>query len=428
MSSSTLSPAPGRTMLRLATAGSVDDGKSTLLGRLLHDLGMLSTDTIEAVQRASDRRGHRAINLALVTDGLRAEREAGITIDVAYRFFATDTRSFILADTPGHVQYTRNMVTGASTADVAVVLVDARAGLLDQSQRHLAIAALLGVRTVIVAVNKCDLIGWDEEVFRTVAKDAATFAAGLPWPIEVIAVPISALLGDNVVEPSPNLDWFEGPALLPLLESIDATLPPTGAARLAVQWVIAPDAAAGREARLVAGQLEGGTLSVGQDVVLLPSGRTSTVAAIDLFGEPIGMALPGQAIAVELADDLDASRGELVAALDGAVPVVTDEVDIDVCWMGDRPVRAGDRFTVKHTTRNVRAVVSEVVGRLDITTGMVDDGADTLALNDLGRLRLRLSAPLAVEPYHHGTSTGRLIVIDEATNTTVGAAMIRVTP
>ena len=416
----------GRTLLRLATAGSVDDGKSTLLGRLLHDLGALSTDTLEAVQRASTRRGDAGVNLALVTDGLRAEREGGITIDVAYRFFATETRSFILADTPGHEQYTRNMVTGASTADVAVVLVDARAGLVMQSQRHLAIAALLGVGTVIVAVNKCDLVGWDEEVFRTVAKDAQNFAAGLPWPTEVIAVPVSALLGDNVVEPSPNLSWFEGPALLALLESIVAVRPDPVGARMAVQWIIPPDAAVGREARLVAGRLEGGNLAVGQAVMLQPSGRSTTVAGIELFGRRVTNAVAGQAIAVELADDIDASRGELLVAADAATaPTVLDRVEVDVCWMGDRSVQAGDRYLVKHTTRIVRAMVEEVHGRLDIIEGITDHRATVLALNDLGRMTLRLSAPIAADPYASGASTGRLIIIDEATNTTVGAAMIR---
>jgi sulfate adenylyltransferase subunit 1 len=417
--------AAGRTLLRLATAGSVDDGKSTLLGRLLHDLGALSSDTLEAVERASSRRGDARVNLALVTDGLRAEREQGITIDVAYRFFATETRSFILADTPGHEQYTRNMVTGASTADVAVVLVDARAGLVRQSQRHLAIAALLGVGRVIVAVNKCDLVGWDEEVFRAVAKDAQNFAAGLPWPTDVLAVPISALLGDNVIEPSPNLSWYDGPALLPLLEAIEPVDRTGGSARLAVQWVIPPDAAAGREARLVAGRLEGGSLRVGQPVVVQPSGRRSAVAAIDLFGRPLREATAGQAISVELADHVDASRGELIVAADAQPPQVTDRVDVDVCWMGDRPVQAGDRLLVKHTTRTVRAIVEALGGRLDLTAGTTDHQARSLALNDIGRMTLRLAAPVVVDPYRSGASTGRLIVIDEATNTTVGAAMIR---
>ncbi|MCC6438057.1 MAG: 50S ribosome-binding GTPase [Acidimicrobiales bacterium] len=413
-----------RTLLRLATAGSVDDGKSTLLGRLLHDLGALSADTIEAVQRASNRRGDAGVNLALVTDGLRAEREQGITIDVAYRFFATERRSFILADTPGHEQYTRNMVTGASTADVAVVLVDARAGLVVQSQRHLAIAALLGVGKVVLAVNKLDLVGWDEEVFRAVAKNAEHFAAGLPWPTEIIAVPISALLGDNVVEPSPNLAWFEGPALLALLETIEPSDHAHGSARLAVQWVIPPDAAAGREARLVAGQLEGGPLAVGQPVIVLPSGRRTTVAAIDLFGRPLGAAVAGQAISVELADDVDASRGELIVADDAAPPAVTDTVDVDVCWMGDRAARAGDRFVLKHTTRTTRAVVEAVVGRLDIVEGLLDGRSEELATNDLGRVRLRLAAPIAADAYGP-TSAGRAILIDETTNATVAAAMIR---
>ncbi|MEZ5261590.1 MAG: GTP-binding protein [Acidimicrobiales bacterium] len=414
-----------RSLLRLATAGSVDDGKSTLLGRLLHDLGALSDDTIEAVERASARRGDAGVNLALVTDGLRAEREQGITIDVAYRFFATERRSFILADTPGHEQYTRNMVTGASTADVAVVLVDARAGLVTQSQRHLAIAALLGVGTVVVAVNKCDLVGWDEEVFRAVAKDAEGFAAGLPWPIEVVAVPISALLGDNVVVPSPNLAWYEGPALLPLLEAIEPADRGHGSARLAVQWVIPPDAAAGRERRLLAGRLEGGPLAVGDAVRLLPSGRTSRIAAIDHFGRPVAAAITGQALSVELADDLDAGRGELIVADDHAAPSVGDELEVDVCWLADRPVRPGDRFLCKHATRTVRAVVGEVVGRLDLVEAILDARAGELAPNDLGRLTLRLAAPVAAETYGAGTSAGRAILIDEATNGTVGAVMIR---
>ncbi|MEZ5272051.1 MAG: GTP-binding protein [Ilumatobacteraceae bacterium] len=417
-----------RTLLRIATAGSVDDGKSTLLGRLLHDLGALSTDTLDAVQRASARRGDAGVNLALVTDGLRAEREQGITIDVAYRFFATERRSFIVADTPGHEQYTRNMVTGASTADAAVVLVDARAGLVAQSQRHLAIAALLGVGTVVVAVNKCDLVGWDEGVFLPIATQAREFALGLPWPTDVIAVPVSALHGDNVIERSANSPWYHGPALLELLESLPAGQGDGDGvgARLAVQWVIPPDAAIGREARLVAGKLEGGALAVGQGVTVLPSGRRTTVAAIDALGRPVEQALAGQAVAVELADDIDTGRGNLLVADDSAtLPGVADRILVDVCWMGDRPVREGDRVLVKHTTRTVPAVVEEIGGRLDVLTGRYGDGVTELGPNDLGHLWLRLAAPLAVEPYRHGLSTGRLIVLDERTNGTVGAAMVR---
>jgi sulfate adenylyltransferase subunit 1 len=417
--------APGRTMLRLATAGSVDDGKSTLLGRLLHDLGALSLDTVAAVERASTRRGDAGVNLALVTDGLRAEREQGITIDVAYRYFATGRRSFILADTPGHEQYTRNMVTGASTADVAVVLVDARAGLLDQSRRHLALAALLGVGRIVLAINKCDLVGWDEEVYLAIVKDAAEFASRLPWPAPIEAVPISALLGDNVIAPSANLDWYQGPPLLQLLEEIEAAPPAASGPRLAVQWVIPPDAAAGREARLLAGRLEGGPLVVGDAVSVEPSGRTTTVAALQILGRAVEVAPVGAAVAVELAHDLDASRGDLVVAVGPVAPTVASEVGADVCWMQERPLRTGDRVFLKGGTRTVRAIVERIDGRFDVAAGALTEGTGELHLNDIGRVRLRLAAPLVVEPYARGLSTGRLLVIDEATSTTAGAAMVR---
>ncbi|MDY7103151.1 MAG: GTP-binding protein [Actinomycetota bacterium] len=412
-----------RSLLRLATAGSVDDGKSTLLGRLLHESGSLTDDLVAAVERASARRGDSTVNLALVTDGLRAEREQGITIDVAYRYFTTPNRAFILADTPGHEQYTRNMVTGASNAEVAVVLVDARSGLVDQSRRHLAIAALLGVGEVILAVNKLDLVDYDEGTFKVIAKEALDFAAGLPWPVSVTPIPISALVGDNVVRPSEHLSWFDGPPLLPLLEAIDVAPATTVGSRLAVQWVIPPDAGAGRDTRMIAGRLVGHDLHVGDEVTLWPSGRSTTVAGLQVLGTSVEVARSGQAIAVELADDLDASRGDLLAG--GAQPTVAASAVADVCWMDERPLRPGARYLVKHTTRTVRALVDRIDHRLDVTTSVHHDDPDHLGVNELGRVEFRFASPLVLDSYTDSRTTGRFVIIDEATNSTVGAAMIR---
>jgi bifunctional enzyme CysN/CysC len=409
------------TLLRIATAGSVDDGKSTLIGRLLHDTKTVFEDQLDAVARASTRYGDGTLNLALLTDGLRAEREQGITIDVAYRYFATPHRTFIVADTPGHTQYTRNMVTGASVSDVAVVLVDARKGLVEQSRRHAAIAALLGVSHIVLAVNKMDLVGWEEETFLVIAKEARELVESLPTPVPVTAVPVSALHGDNVVHRTDAAPWYEGPALLELLESLPVEADEHLGARLAVQWVIrsAPDY------RASAGQLWGGSLAVGDEVMVLPSGQRSTVAGIQVGDVAVEVAHAGQPVAVQLAHDIDAGRGEVIVAASSLVaPTVTSEVDVDVCWMIDRPLTPGSRWTVKHLTKQVRAVVTSIDHRLDLTT-LEHVDADALQLNDLGRVRLTLTAPIVADRYADQRVSGRLIIVDEATNTTAGAAMLR---
>ena len=411
---------PSVATLRIATAGSVDDGKSTLIGRLLHDTKTVFEDQLAAVEKASRRYGDGERNLALLTDGLRAEREQGITIDVAHRYFATPQRSFIVADTPGHAQYTRNMVTGASTADVAIVLVDARHGVLEQTRRHAFIAALLGVKAIALAVNKMDLVDWDEGEFDSVAKDLAGYVEALPTPVPVIAFPISALHGDNVVTVSDHSPWYDGPALLDWLETFDASGIVVTPARLDVQRVIRPQ---GSDFRGFAGRLSGGSsLSVGDAVTVLPSGRTSTVSGIQRFGREILVAATGQAITVSLEDDIDVARGDvLVVGADSP----TEAVSGHLCWMIDQPLREGSRYWFKHGTRVGRAVVDAVEYRHDLHT-LEPIAADQVELNDLAMVRLSLSEPIVASPYEISHEGGRLILVDEATNTTAGAMMITV--
>ena len=405
--------------LRIATAGSVDDGKSTLIGRLLHDTKTVFEDQLAAVEKASRRYGDGERNLALLTDGLRAEREQGITIDVAHRYFATPRRSFIVADTPGHAQYTRNMVTGASTADVAIVLVDARHGVLEQTRRHAFIASLLGVKAIALAVNKMDLVDWDEGEFDSVAKDLAGYVEALPTPVPVTAFPISALHGDNVVTLSLHSPWYEGTTLLDWLETFDASTVAQVAPRLDVQRVIRPQ---GSDFRGFAGRLAGGSLSVGDHVTVLPSGQTSTVSGIQRFGRDISVASAGQAIAVTLADTIDVARGDVLVA---GVESPTEVVSGHVCWMIDQPLREGARYWFKHGTRVGRAVIDAVEYRHDLHT-LEPVAADQIGLNDLAMVRLSLSEPIVASPYDISHEGGRLILVDEATNTTAGAMMITV--
>jgi sulfate adenylyltransferase large subunit len=390
-------------MLRVATAGSVDDGKSTLIGRLLHDSKSLMADELGT-----------AADLARLTDGLRAEREQGITIDVAYRHFATPKRRFVLHDCPGHAQYTRNMATGASTADLALVLVDARRGMTEQSRRHLAIAALLGVPSVTVLVNKMDLVGYAEERFDAVVREVLDWASRLG--LEGVGfIPVSALHGDNVVERSSAMAWYAGPSLLDHLEEVPAVNGVSGApARLPVQYVIRAD-----EERWYAGRLAGGTLSVGDEVVVLPSGMRSRVAA---FEDGADTAAAPRSIAVALEHELDVGRGDLLAR-PAEAPEPVRELSATLCWLGDVPARPGARYVVKHTTRSVRARIEEIEHRLDVTT-LEREPADELDLNAIGRVRLRLGAPLVPDPYERLHATGAFIVVDEATNDTVGAGMI----
>jgi len=410
-------------LLRFATAGSVDDGKSTLIGRLLYDSKSVFQDQLESVERTSADRGDDYTNLALLTDGLRAEREQGITIDVAYRYFSTPVRSFIVADTPGHVQYTRNMVTGASTADLALVLVDARKGVIEQTRRHAALSGLLRVPHVVLAVNKMDLVDFDEAVFDGIVKAFLELAdeVGLA---DVTAIPMAALQGDNVVHRSDRTPWYDGPALLEHLEQVSVARDHGEArpARFPVQYVIRPMSVERPDYRGYAGTIASGTLRVGDEVVVLPSGRRTTVAGIDTADGELEQAVARQAVTVRLAEELDVSRGDLLAAAD-APPQVASTLEATVCWMADAPLRPGARLLVKHTTRTVKAVVTALHDRLDVTT-MQSSPVDALALNDIGRVALRTASPLAVDPYAEDRTTGAFLLIDEVTGSTLGAGMV----
>jgi len=421
-------------LLRLSTAGSVDDGKSTLIGRLLYDTKQIFEDQLESVAQASERRGGEgALDLALLTDGLRAEREQGITIDVAYRYFATPKRRFIIADCPGHRQYTRNMVTGASTADLAIVLIDARRGVLEQSKRHAFISALLGIPKLVVAVNKMDLVEHSQARFDEVVEEFEGFApilrrdgrrAGHQYEIKYI--PISALNGDNVVEPSQAMGWYQGPALLELLEQVDVAYdhPHDRPARFPVQWVIRPSNGPGAgDYRGYAGQLASGALRQGDEVVVLPGGGRTRIAGIDTYDGELDEAVAPMSVALRLEDELDVSRGELICHPERA-PLVARELAADVCWMADSPLRAGGRYLLKQTTRSATAIVDQIEDLLDVHTLERDPPPAELALNDIGRVRLRISSPLVFDPYKSNRRTGSFILIDEATNGTVGAGMI----
>ncbi len=401
----------------------MDDGKSTLIGRLLFDSKQVLADQLEHVERVSEKRGDGYVNLALLTDGLRAEREQGITIDVAYRYFQTARRKFIIADTPGHVQYTRNMVTGASTADLSIVLVDARAGVVEQSKRHAFIASLLRIPHLVVAVNKMDLVDFDEAVFDDIRADFTDFASELDFT-EITFIPVSALDGDNVVDRSERTPWYDGRSLLEHLETVEvASDRNLEELRLPVQWVIRPQTAEHHDYRGYAGRLASGMLAPGDEVVVLPSGHRTRVEAVDGADGELERAYPPMSVTVRLEDDIDVSRGDLIADPDSA-PEPVRELTADVCWMADAPLAPRGRYALKHTTRTVRAIVDEVQTRVDVHT-LEDDPAESLELNDIGRVRLRLGAPLTVDPYARNRDTGSFILIDEATGDTVGAGMIR---
>ncbi|MHC6176877.1 sulfate adenylyltransferase subunit 1 [Glutamicibacter sp. X7] len=424
------------TLLRIATAGSVDDGKSTLVGRLLHDSKAILADSLDELTRTSTERGFGgevpALDLALLTDGLRAEREQGITIDVAYRYFSTDTRSYILADCPGHVQYTRNTVTGASTADVAVVLVDARNGVLEQTRRHLGVLALLRVPQVVVAVNKMDLIDWDEQQFSAIVADIEALAEQLGLA-RIHTIPLSALGGQNVVEPGAESPWYEGPTLLGLLEAIEPSehvqehLP-----RLDVQYVIRPqgalapglDAEAYRDFRGYAGTLAGGTLNVGDSVSLLSNGRPaqSQIAGIHTVNGPAASAEAGEAIVLELADEIDIARGDTIVA--GALPEPSKELSAEVCVLAERTLRSGDRVLIKHGTKVTQAKISGIEHVLDVLDYSTRP-AESLQLNDLGRLSVRTASALAAEAYASSRTGGSFLLIDPVDGTTLAAGFVQ---
>ncbi|HXB15548.1 MAG TPA: sulfate adenylyltransferase subunit CysN [Solirubrobacteraceae bacterium] len=410
-------------LLRFATAGSVDDGKSTLIGRLLYDSKQVLADQLAHVEQASLRRGDGGLDLSLLTDGLRAEREQGITIDVAYRYFATAQRRFIIADTPGHEQYTRNMVTGASTADLAIVLVDARKGIVAQSKRHAFISSLLGIPHVVVCVNKMDLVEYSEEVFDQIVEEFDRFAARLELP-DVTFIPISALLGDNVVERSGSMPWYQGPPLLYHLEHVhiasDRNLIDV---RFPVQWVIRPQSSEAADYRGYAGQVAGGIMRPGDEVVVLPGGQRSTIAGIDTFDGPVDEAFPPMSVAVRLSDDIDVSRGSTIVRTHNQ-PTVSNRFEALLCWMSEQPLQRGRRYVVKHTTRTATVGSVDIRYRIDVETLRRDERVQTLELNDLARVHLELSSPLVFDSYRRNRLTGSLIVIDEATNDTVAAGVI----
>jgi bifunctional enzyme CysN/CysC len=401
-------------LLRIATAGSVDDGKSTLIGRLLYDSKSLMADQVADAE----------VDLAQMTDGLRAEREQGITIDVAYRYFATPRRSFIIADTPGHVRYTRNMVTGASTADLAVVLIDARNGVVEQSRRHACISSLLGLRHVVFAVNKMDLVDWDEDRFREIERDALELAQRLDVA-DARAVPISALEGGNVVGRSDRAPFYDGPPLLELLESVEVARDRNlDDIRLPVQWVVRPRDARPGEHRLYAGQVASGVLRAGDEIAALPEGARTRIESVETADGPLEEAYPPMSVLVRLADDLDVGRGDLLASPEEAPPVAR-ELEATVCWMADAPLRPGAKLRLKHTTRTVRATVEALLSRLDVVSLEEQPEPAQLELNDLGRVRLLTASPVMAEPYERNRVTGAFVLVDELTRDTVAAGMVR---
>ena len=420
-------------LLRFTTAGSVDDGKSTLIGRLLFDSKQVFEDQLAHVAEASERRGGEGtLDLALLTDGLRAEREQGITIDVAYRYFATAKRRFIIADCPGHRQYTRNMVTGASTADVSVVLIDARRGVLEQSKRHAFISALLGIPQMVVAINKMDLVDYSQARYEELVEEFAEFARKLrggknPRRIETSFIPMSALNGDNVVERSQHMRWYDGPVLLELLERVEVAYdhPEDKPARFPVQWVIRPASndSEARDYRGYSGQLASGALRRGDEVAVLPGGGRTRIAAIDTYDGELEEAMAPMSLTLRLEDELDVSRGEMICHPDEA-PTVARELEADICWMSDELLRPGSRYVLKQTSRNATAVIDAIDDLVDVHTLARVAAPQELGLNDIGRVRLRTSAPIVFDPYASNRRTGSFILIDESSNATVGAGMI----
>ncbi len=411
-------------LLRFATVGSVDDGKSTLIGRLLYDSKSIMQDQWDAIEHTSEQRGEEYVNLALLTDGLRAEREQGITIDVAYRYFHTPKRKFIIADTPGHVQYTRNMVTGASTANLALILIDARQGVVEQSRRHAFISALLGIPHLVVCVNKMDLVDYEESAFNAVRDEFAAFASKLDVR-DVTFIPMSALAGDNVVEPSDRMPWFTGKPLLEHLEEVEIALDEDlDGRRFPVQYVIRPMREEYHDYRGYAGKVAGGVFRAGDAVAVFPGGRRTTISAIDTFDGPVEAAAPPMSVTIRLADDIDVSRGNMIVGADRA-PISAQHVEGWVCWMTDRSrLTPGTRLAIKHTTHSARAIVTGVLSRLEINTLAEDIDVDGLSLNEIGRVTLRTTEPLFFDPYRENRHTGSFILIDEATNHTVGAGML----
>ena len=411
-------------LLRFMTAGSVDDGKSTLIGRLLYDSKSIFDDQWDALKKSADITGAGVVNLANLTDGLRAEREQGITIDVAYRYFATPKRRFIIADTPGHVQYTRNMVTAASTVELALLLVDAREGVIEQTRRHAYICSLLRVPKLIVCINKMDLVGYSQKAYEKIVAELNELSAEFAFE-EIAFVPISALVGDNVVERSSNMDWYIGPPLLAYLEAVRIPeLDFQSGGRMPVQYVIRPQNDGGSDFRGYAGLIGGGQFSVGDEIVALPSGKKSRIKSIHAFDEELDEAGAGDSVTFTLDDNIDISRGDMIVT-SGGLPTVSKDLDVTICWMHERPLRPGQKLSLKHTTKNARCVVKELIDKIDIDTMKAAPEPQELALNDIGRVRIRAASPLVFDAYQDQRSTGGFILIDETTHETVGAALIR---
>tara|TARA_Y100000385_G_scaffold224277_1_gene234498 strand:+ start:123 stop:1403 length:1281 start_codon:yes stop_codon:yes gene_type:complete len=412
-------------LLRFTTAGSVDDGKSTLIGRLLYDSKAIFEDQMEAMETSSKARGDENVNLALLTDGLRAEREQGITIDVAYRYFATPKRKFIIADTPGHIQYTRNMVTGASTANLAIVLIDARKGVIEQTCRHSFIANLLRIQHVVVCVNKMDLVDWDEGVFNKIVDDFKSFASRLDNIVDVTFIPASALIGDNIVDKSKNMPWYQGPTLLYHLETVYIGADENHVeARFPVQWVIRPHSDDYHDFRGFAGRVAGGVFKTGDDVTVLPSGFTTKIKAIESMDGPQQEVFAPMSATITLEDEIDMSRGDMLVKANNK-PVPTQDIDAMVCWFSsDKPLTGRGKYILRHTTKEVKAIVTEVCYKMNINTLRKIEDDLTLNLNDIGRIKVRTSAPLIADSYKSNRITGSFVLIDELTNATVAAGMI----
>ena len=410
-------------LLRFTTAGSVDDGKSTLIGRLLYDSKSIFEDQLEAVEEASRSRGNEEVNLALLTDGLRAEREQGITIDVAYRYFATPKRKFIIADAPGHIQYTRNMVTGASTADLAVILVDARHGIMEQTVRHSYIASLLAIKEVVVCVNKMDLVDFSQEVFDKIVADYKEMSSSIELG-NVTFIPISAKLGDNVVNKSENMPWYTGKALLDFLETVQLPVESEDSMRLPVQYVVRPISDKFPDFRGYAGRLAEGSIKKGDKIKVYPSEMTSSVTGVYIGEKELETAVSPESVDITLSDDIDISRGDVIVAVDGKQPHMEQEVLLNVCWFRNSPMQQGKKYVIRHATQQTLGIIKEIEYKIDINTREKEYGVDKLIMNDIARVRIKTADPLIFDYYKDNRTMGSLIFIEEGTNDTVGAGMI----
>lgn len=410
-------------LLRFTTAGSVDDGKSTLIGRLLYDSKSIFEDQLEAIEATSKKKGHEGVDLALFTDGLRDEREQGITIDVAYRYFTTPKRKFIIADTPGHIQYTRNMVTGASTANVATILIDARHGVIEQTKRHAFIASLLQIPHIIVCVNKMDLVDFSEEVFNNIVRQFEEISSKM-LVTDVRFIPMSALLGDNVVNRSKNMDWYQGAPMLHTLETMHISSDINKVdARFPVQTVLRPQNESHRDYRGYAGRVASGVLRVGDEITVMPSGFTSKIKSIDTFDESLEEAHAPMSVSITLEDDVDVSRGDMIVRSNNK-PEATQDVEVMLCWLNNTPSKPRAKYTIKHTSNDQKAMIKEVVYKIDIETlGRINDDKE-LGMNDISKVKIRTTKPLMIDSYRENRTTGSIILVDDATNETVAAGMI----